>query len=108
MTFIFTDGSKSSTRAGWSVSVPSRWIVISQSCSSLLSRLTTELMAIVRALEWILENDLPQNNYLILYDYTTALQRIKKAHFKSISTHLKQRISLHERAKNLSHTVVLA
>ena len=37
----------------------------------------------------------------------TALQLIKKIHFKPISTHLKQIFSLYERAKNLNYTVVL-
>ena len=105
-TAIYTDGSTSPTCAEFSVCILSHGVVIARPCSSLLSSLTTELMAIAQALSWILENDLPQNNYAILSDCVTALQLINRIHFKPMNNQLKRIISLSEQAESLEYTVV--
>ena len=74
---VYTDGSKLSTGAAYSMYVPALSLSIAEKCDVVHSPYAIELLAVKRALLWISSRNHPSNNiYVILCDCLSAIQAI--------------------------------
>jgi ribonuclease HI len=78
---IFTDGSVSTSSAGFSFYIPTLNISFSSKINSLPSSFTTECYAIINALEFIFSFEF--NNFLIISDSQSCLLAIASESFNS-------------------------
>ena len=73
---IYTDGSKTDTRAAYSIFVPSVSVCMVTKCNARHSPYFIELLAVARALFWILTNSSLSSKFIILCDCLSAIESL--------------------------------